>query len=178
MPPCIVHSSSKPSARFWGQPAKHANDGFEAQTTKLATSSVLHTHLLPLDVCHRRPRLVGRQVLLSLARLTSPVMTRSTRSLSCIYLRLSIPRCVASHSASWFLGPSFTSAFHYSRFIGTTRLYLTFTLSSTTVSKLDTYRQETFCTTQLTLWVSHQLNLDRGLQSNYKDIYQPCVRTM
>jgi len=58
---------------------------------KPAASSVLHTLPLLLDTCHRRPRRPARQVLLSLARLASAVLTWSTWSLPCTLALVDVP---------------------------------------------------------------------------------------
>ena len=73
-------------------PSLPVNDGFEAQTTKPAVSSVLHTHPLPLNTCHCRPRLAGLPSLPEprLTR-TSGVLTWSTRSLPCTFALVDIP---------------------------------------------------------------------------------------
>ena len=93
----------------------------------------------------------------------------------------------AGHLASWSLGPSLTSAIQCSRSIGTTRLYLTFTLPSTTASELHTCapqakrhaaqpnsRHGKF--TDSTQDASHVDN--HSSQPNHKGTYQPCVRTV
>jgi hypothetical protein len=71
---------------------------------------------------------------------TFAVLTRWTRSLPCILTLVDIQMSatVASHQASWSLGPSFTFVLHRSRSIGTVRPYLTITSPSTTVSELHT----------------------------------------
>jgi hypothetical protein len=51
---------------------RNLRPGFEAQTTKLPTSSVLHPRPPPLDMCPRRPWPAVRQVLLNPAQLARP----------------------------------------------------------------------------------------------------------
>jgi hypothetical protein len=55
----------------------------------------------------------------------------------------------AGHSASWSLGLSLTSVLHYSRSVGTARLYLPFSSPLTTAFELHT------CTTQAKRHVAH-----------------------
>jgi hypothetical protein len=116
------------------------------------TSSILHMRPSPLDTCHRRPRPAGRQVLRAPARLACPPSWLGQHGHSHVHLRLSMSQMSATMAglpASWSLGPSLTSVLHHSRSISTARLYLTFTLSSTTASKLHT------CTTQAKRHVAH-----------------------
>ena len=88
--PCFEAQTRKPSARW-----------FEAQTTKPSASSILHTRPPQLDACHLRPRPSGRQVFQSLrSTCTCAVLTRSTRSLLHVHLRLSMSPGVSHHGWS------------------------------------------------------------------------------
>jgi hypothetical protein len=94
----------------------------------------------------------------------------------------------ASHLASWSLSPSLMSAIHYSRSIGTTRLYLTFTQPSTTASELHTYTTQAkrhvthiafamvgLVTTQPSSWITLTITHHK---TKHKGTFQPCVRTI
>jgi hypothetical protein len=152
-------------------------------------SSVLHTRPPPLDTCHRRPRPAGHQVLwaplnLHVLRLDSVNKITPMYTCACLCLRCHPPRLVTRPS-----GPSVQAShppFHHSRFIGMTRLYLTFTPPSTTVFELHT------CTTQAKRYVAHIAFAMVGLittqpsswitltithhKTKHKGTFQPCVR--
>ena len=121
-------------------------------------SSVLHTHPPLLDTCHRRPRPLGRQVLQSLrSTCTSAILTRSTRSLLHVHLRLSMSLGV-SHRC-WFFGalvPQSKPRVHPSLLLvhrhGPSLLDLHLAIDHRLrAPHLRTTSQETYCTTSLTI---------------------------
>jgi len=94
----------------------------------------------------------------------------------------------AGHPASWSVSPSLTSALHRSRSVSTTRLYLTFSSLSTTVSELHIWTPQAkrhvghiaFAIVMLvansnyswiTLTITHH-------KTNHKGTSRPCVRSL
>jgi hypothetical protein len=105
---CRPVSPQNLHSRFKAKTRNSSTDGFEAQTIKPPTSSVLHTRSPQLDVCHLRPRPPGHQVFESLrSTCTSTVLTRSTQSLLHVHLCLLMsPKCQPPRLITWPPGPS------------------------------------------------------------------------
>ena len=88
-------------------------------STQASRSRHLSSDLL--DTCHCRPRPPGRQVILSLrSTCSTAVLTWSTLSpmysYACRCVKVSV--IIASHPASWSLGPSPASVLHRSESLG------------------------------------------------------------
>jgi hypothetical protein len=153
---------------FEAQTCETGTNGFEAQTTKLPASSVLHMH--PLVTQHvSPPSSTGcpPSPLEPRSTHTSAVLTRSTRSLSCTPAFVIVPD--VSH-LSWSPGllvPQ--SKLHFCpsplpvNRHGTSLLDLHLAVDHRLRAlHLHTASQETCCTTQLTSWLAHKLSLDCG----------------
>jgi hypothetical protein len=132
---CLLLFPLELQPSFESQTQKLFTGDFEAQTTK-PSGEVYPLHLLhDLDTCHSHPRPPDHQVLLRLCLTWSTILlTWSTRSTPPhVLLLVDVPKCVSYQRAvfrsSWSLGPSLASVLHRSQSIGTTRLYLTLSMS-------------------------------------------------
>ena len=153
---------------------KPATDGFESQTTKPPVSSVLHTRPPPLEACHRRLRPPGRQVFQSLrSTCSTTILTRSTRSLLHVHLRLLMSPSVSHHG--WSPGllvpqskpharPSLLPVHRHDTSLLDLHLTIDHRLRA---PHLRTTSQEACCTTQLMPWLVHKLHkLNLGRESH------------
>jgi len=159
------------------KPEKPFVNGFEAQTTKPPGEAYPLRLLHDLNMCHHRPQsydLIDAVFIIHILLHSSMSPSASHRSWS---PGLLVPR------SKPHVCPSPLSVHRH----GTTRLYLTFTLPSTTASELHTCapqakrhaaqpnsRHGKF--TDSTQDASHVDN--HSSQPNHKGTYQPCVRTV